>query len=58
MTIRSLTTTTCAACCGRVDDVEVPNLAGLEEEAARTSGNQICGHTLQFDGICPECQKS
>ena len=44
--------------CGRVDDVEVPNLASLEEEAARTSGYQICGHTLQFDGICPECQKS
>ena len=44
--------------CGRVDDVEVPNLAGLEEEAARTSGYQICGYTLQFDGICPECQKS
>ena len=42
--------------CGRVDDVEVPNLAGLEEEAARTSGYQICGHTLQFDGICPSAR--
>ena len=44
--------------CGRVDDVGVPNLAGLEKEAARTSGYQICGHTLQFDGVCPACQKS
>ena len=44
--------------CGRVDDVGVPNLVGLEEEAARTSGYQICGHTLQFDGVCPACQKS
>lgn len=44
--------------CGRVDDVRVAPLTGVNEEAARTSGYKICGHTLQFDGICPACQKS
>ena len=44
--------------CGRVDDVEAALLTGVNEEAQRTSGYKICGHTLQFDGICPECQKS
>ena len=44
--------------CGRVDDVEVALLTGVNEEAQRASGYKICGHTLQFDGICPECQKS
>ncbi len=44
--------------CGKVDDVLVPVLDGIEAEASEVSGYKILGHTLQFDGICPACQKS
>mgnify|MGYP002726933564 FL=1 len=44
--------------CGRVDDVEVPVLDGAEKAASRTSDYVITGHTLQFDGICPACQRA
>lgn len=43
--------------CGRVDDVLIPELRGAEEAAASASGYRICGHTLQFDGVCPACQQ-
>lgn len=43
--------------CGRVDDVMIPLLEGVDESAARASGYQVTGHTLQFDGICPACQQ-
>ena len=44
-------------CCGRVDDVMVPVLdERVERMAERASGYAICGHTLQFDGVCPACQ--
>lgn len=42
--------------CGRVDDVEISPLEGLDEEASHAGAYRICGHTLQFDGICPDCQ--
>ena len=43
--------------CGRVDDVVVPVLdERVERMAERASGYAICGHTLQFDGVCPACQ--
>ena len=45
-------------CCGRVDDVMVPPLSSINEEAAQASGYVITGHTLQFDGVCPACQKA
>lgn len=44
--------------CGRVDDVEVPVLDGAEKVASGTSDYVITGHTLQFDGICPACQRA
>lgn len=43
--------------CGRVDDVLIPVLRDAEEAAASASGYRICGHTLQFDGVCPSCQR-
>lgn len=43
-------------CCGRVDDVMVPVLDGVDDAAAGASGYRITGHTLQFDGVCPACQ--
>ena len=43
--------------CGRVDDVMIPLLGeDVNRAAAEVSGYQILGHTLQFDGVCPECQ--
>lgn len=42
--------------CGRVDDVMIPRMAGIEEAAAEASGYRVTGHALQFDGICPTCQ--
>ena len=44
-------------CCGRVDDVMIPVLDGVDERAAQASGYQITSHSLQFDGICPACQQ-
>lgn len=43
-------------CCGRVDDVMVPMLVGVDEAAAEATGYRITGHSLQFDGVCPACQ--
>ena len=44
-------------CCGRVDDVMIPVLdERVERMAEHASGYAICGHTLQFDGVCPACQ--
>ena len=42
--------------CGKVDDVMVSQLSGIEQSAAAVSDYVICGCTLQFDGICPACQ--
>ena len=44
-------------CCGRVDDVMIPVLDGVDGAAQRASGYQITSHSLQFDGICPACQQ-
>ncbi|MBM6817181.1 transcriptional repressor [Olsenella uli] len=44
--------------CGRVDDVMIGPLGeGIDEAAAVASGYRICGHSLQFDGVCPACQQ-
>ena len=42
--------------CGRVDDVMIPLLSEVEEQAAEASSYLITGCSLQFDGICPACQ--
>lgn len=42
--------------CGKVDDVMIPTLAGIEETASAASGYRVVSHTLQFDGYCPACQ--
>lgn len=42
--------------CGKVDDVMIPTLAGIEETASAASGYHVVSHTLQFDGYCPACQ--
>lgn len=42
--------------CGRVDDVEVNYLAGLEEAIHGASDYEITGHRLEFVGRCPKCR--
>ncbi len=42
--------------CGRVDDVIIPLLSAVEEQAAKASAYLITGCSLQFGGICPACQ--
>ncbi len=44
--------------CGKVDDVTLPQLNGLEQSAAAGSDYVICGYSLQFDGVCPACQRA
>ena len=47
--------------CGRVDDVIMPTVddpALLDERASAVSGYDVSGHELQFDGVCPACQKA
>lgn len=44
--------------CGRVDDVMMPVADDVEERASKVSDYVITGYTLQFDGICPACQRA
>lgn len=44
--------------CGRVDDVMIPLLDNVGEAAEKASGYKITSHSLQFDGICPACQRN
>ncbi len=41
--------------CGRVDDLFMDPLPGLDEAAEKMSQYQVFGHSLEFVGICPEC---
>ena len=44
--------------CGKVDDVLMPVADDVEERASKVSDYLITGYTLQFDGICPACQRA
>jgi Fur family ferric uptake transcriptional regulator len=43
--------------CGRVDDLDLGLIAGVEKEAAAKTRFAILRHRLEFTGLCPECQK-
>ena len=43
-------------CCGQVDDVPGPEIAGIEDAAQALPGWQITGHRVEFHGLCPECK--
>lgn len=43
--------------CGRVDDVPIEAMAGLEKAARGASEYEITGHRLEFLGLCPHCRK-
>ncbi len=42
--------------CGRVDDLDMEVVAGLEQRAGEISDYDIIGHRLEFVGICPQCR--
>lgn len=44
--------------CGRVDDIDLETMAGINEHAAQLSGYNIETHSIIFEGICPNCTKS
>lgn len=41
--------------CGSVHDLNLPILAGLEEEAKKHSDFEVEAHTINFYGICHSC---
>jgi Fur family transcriptional regulator, ferric uptake regulator len=41
--------------CGKVDDVHMEPLASMETRAAVVCGYQVLSHTVEFEGICPDC---
>jgi len=44
----------CSAC-GRVDDMDIPRLEGLDRKAAENCSYTIQGHHIEFIGICADC---
>lgn len=43
--------------CGKVEDVEMPYLDGLEANAEGLNGFKVERHIVEFIGICPECNE-
>ncbi|HFQ79833.1 MAG TPA: transcriptional repressor [Desulfobacterales bacterium] len=41
--------------CGRVDDLHMEPVKGVEAEAAALSGYQVMTHSLEVRGLCPAC---
>ncbi len=43
--------------CGRVFDVDMAYIAGLEKNIKETHGFEFTGYDIIFRGICPDCRK-
>ncbi|MDO4260780.1 MAG: transcriptional repressor [Eubacteriales bacterium] len=43
--------------CGRVFDVDMEYLSGLEQRIGDSHSFQFTGHDIMFRGICPACRK-
>lgn len=43
--------------CGKVDDIDVPVIQELVDQATEATPYMILGHHVEFSGICPGCQK-
>ena len=41
--------------CGKVFDVDMDYIAGLEEKIKDTRGFRFTGHNIIFTGVCPAC---
>ncbi len=48
----------CCTRCGRVSDVELPYMGPLEQSVGDCRGYKLTGYSIQFDGLCPECQRA
>ena len=44
--------------CGKVDDIDVPVINELVDQAAGTTPYLIMGHHIEFTGICTTCQNN
>lgn len=44
--------------CGKVDDIDIPVHADINEIAAKNSDYQVLGHHIEFTGICKTCSAS
>ena len=44
--------------CGRVFDIEIPYIDGLENRVENRNGFEITGYDILFRGICPGCRAS
>lgn len=44
--------------CGKVDDIELPVMSGINKTAADMSHYQVLGHHIEFSGICSECSST
>lgn len=43
--------------CGKVSDVTMPVLEGLEERVEDACGYIVESHDVEFKGVCPECRE-
>lgn len=43
--------------CGRVFDVDMASVTGLEKLIQEDHGFQFTGYDIFFTGVCPDCQK-
>ena len=44
--------------CGRVFDVDMEYITGLEKNIKNDCGFTFTGYDILFRGVCPDCQKS
>jgi len=41
--------------CGKVEDIDIPVIADINQVAAELSNYQILGHHIEFSGVCGTC---
>jgi len=41
--------------CGKVEDIEIPVIADINQVAAELSNYQVLGHHIEFSGVCSSC---
>ena len=44
--------------CGRVFDIEIPYIDGLDNRVENRNGFELTGYDILFRGICPGCRAS
>lgn len=43
------------SCCGKVDDVKMEYIAGLEKKVEDACGYVLLSHDVEFKGVCADC---